>query len=331
MVKLETCTVTRTLKRPFAISTGVRTHQDLVCVSVTADGLQGRGEAAGVSYLGETAASMLAQIEAVRGDVEAGAGREALLTLMGPGGARAALDAALWDIEARRAGRSVASLCGLPEPEPLTTAFTIGLDSPGAMEAAARDVASHPLLKVKLGGSDGLDGERAKAVRRGAPDARLVADANCGWTPETLPGFAAALAEQGFALLEQPLPAGEDEALDGFRSPLPLCGDESCQSMADLDAAAARYDVINIKLDKCGGLTHALEMRARLRELGKGIFVGCMISSARTVAPALVLAQDADYADLDAPVWLADDEIAVEFDAQGRIGPFPRGFWGDGA
>ncbi|MFW5659967.1 MAG: enolase C-terminal domain-like protein, partial [Oceanicaulis sp.] len=219
---------------------------------------------------------------------------------------------------------------GAPAPAPLITAFTISLDTPEAMEAAAREAAGLSLLKVKLGGEDGRDGERARAVRRGAPDAVLIADANAGWTPDNLARDAAALAEAGFALLEQPLPAGADSPLDRFDSPLPLCGDESVQSLADIDAAAARYDLINIKLDKCGGLTHALEMRTRLRALGKGVFVGCMICGARAIAPAFLLAQDADYADLDGPFWLAEDDRRLDMDDRGRLSPPPAGFWGEG-
>lgn len=331
MPKLTVRLLSRRLKRPFVISTGARTVQAAIEVRLAEDGIEGIGEASGVSYLGETAEGLAAQIEAVRTAVEAGVTREDLLTLLPGGGARFALDSALWDLEAKQTGRSVADLADLGRPEPLVTAFTISLDTPDAMEAAAREASGLSLLKVKLGGKDGLDGERARAVRRGAPDATLIADANAGWTVDTLERDAEALFEAGFALLEQPLPVDQDAALEGFDSPLPLCGDESVQTLDDLERAAARYDLVNIKLDKCGGLTHALEMRARLEAMDKGVFVGCMICGARAIAPAFLLARSADYADLDGPLWLAEDECELTMDARGRLSPPPPGFWGEGA
>ena len=330
MPSLSVRVLSRPLKRPFVISTGARTVQPAVEVTVSEDGVRGVGEASGVSYLGETAQGLADQIEAVRGALEAGVDREALQSLLPPGGARFAVDSALIDLEARLSGESAADRLGLDEPGPVTTAFTISLDTPEAMEAAAREAAGLKLLKVKLGRKDGLDGARAKAVRRGAPDATLIADANAGWTPENLARDAEALFEAGFALLEQPLPAGADDALEDFDSPLPLCGDESVQSLADIEAAAERYDLINIKLDKCGGLTHALAMEARLRELGKGFFLGCMICGARAVAPAFLMAERAAFVDLDGPLWLAEDEVRLTMSAEGRLSPPPKGFWGDG-
>jgi L-alanine-DL-glutamate epimerase-like enolase superfamily enzyme len=330
MPKLAVRVLSRRLKRPFVISTGSRVVQTAVQVVLREDGVEGVGEASGVSYLGETAQSLAAQIESVRGAIEGGLDREALQDLMAPGGARFAVDSALWDLEARRTGISVARRLGVPVPGSLTTAFTISLDTPAAMEVAAREAAGLALLKVKLGAKDGLDPERARAVRRGAPDATLIADANAGWTPETLGRNADALFEAGFTLLEQPLPAGLDSALDEFDSPLPLCGDESIQSFADIDRVASRYDVVNIKLDKCGGLTHALKMGARLRELDKQIFVGCMICGARAIAPAFLFAQNADFVDLDGPLWLAEDDATLEMDGRGRMSPPPAGLWGDG-
>lgn len=330
MPELAVRVLSRRLKRPFVISTGARTVQTAVQVVLRQDGVEGVGEASGVAYLGETAEGLAAQIEQVRGALEAGIDRAALQELMGPGGARFAVDSALWDLEARRTGVCVADRIGLPAPHPLTTAFTISLDTPEAMEIAAREAAGLKLLKVKLGGGDGADAERAQAVRRGAPDATLIADANAGWTEDTLARNADALFEAGFALLEQPLPVERDAALEGFDSPLPLCGDESVQSLADLERVAGRYDVINIKLDKCGGLTHALDMRARLRALDKRVFVGCMICGARAIAPAFLLAQDADFADLDGPLWLAEDDARLHMDEQGRMGVPPAGLWGDG-
>ncbi|XBQ16480.1 MAG: dipeptide epimerase [Oceanicaulis sp.] len=330
MFELSVRVLSRRLKRPFVISTGRRTVQTAVEVRLSSGGVTGAGEASGVSYLGETAETIAAQIEAVRSAIEAGVDRQALLDLLPPGGARFAVDSALWDFEAKTSGRSVAEMIGVDDARaPQLTAFTISLDAPEAMEAAARDASGLGLLKVKLGGKDGRDGERARAVRRGAPEATLIADANAGWTLDNLGEDAEALAEAGFALLEQPLPAGSDEPLDRFDSPLPLCGDESVQSLAELDAAAARYDFINIKLDKCGGLTHALQMRERLRALNKGLFVGCMICGVRAIAPAFLFARDADYVDLDGPLWLAEDEAELTMDARGRLSPPPHRFWGE--
>ncbi|MFW5660904.1 MAG: dipeptide epimerase [Oceanicaulis sp.] len=330
MSELSVRVLSRRLRRPFVISTGPRTVQTAVEVRIRADGVEGVGEASGVSYLGETAEGMAARIETVRGAIEAGVSRADLLELLPPGGARFALDSALWDFEARATGRAVAEKIGVKDARaPQLTAFTISLDTPEAMEAAAREASGLGLLKVKLGGKDGLDGERARAVRRGAPEATLIADANAGWTAENLARDAEALAEAGFALLEQPLPAGADDALIGFDSPLPLCGDESVQSLADLDRAAERYEFINIKLDKCGGLTHALEMRERLRRLGCSLFVGCMICGVRAIAPAFLFARKADFVDLDGPLWLAEDETEITMDPRGMLSAPPQGFWGE--
>jgi len=331
MPTLEVRILSRRLKRPFVISTGARTVQTAVEVRLREAGLEGRGEASGVSYLGETAEGLAAAIEQVRGPLEAGATREELVGLMAPGGARFAVDSALWDLESARSGRAVADQLGLSAPAPLVSAFTISLDTPEAMEAAAREAAGLGLLKVKLGARDGRDGERARAVRRGAPDSVLIADANAGWTLDTLARDAEVLADAGFALLEQPLPPEADGALERFDSPLPLCGDESVQSLADIERAAQCYDVINIKLDKCGGLTHALEMRARLAALDKRLFVGCMICGARAIAPAFLLAQGAVFVDLDGPLWLAEDACRLTMDSKGRLSPPPAAFWGGGS
>ena len=330
MPQLEVRVLSRRLKRPFVISSGPRTEQDAVQVVLRADGVEGVGEASGVSYLGETAHGIASQIEAARGAIEANPSREALLDLLPAGGARFAVDSAFWDLEAKQAGVSVAAGLGLAPAEPLVSAFTVSLDTPANMEAAARAAAGLSLLKVKLGGKDGLDAARARAVRRGAPGATLIADANAGWTLDDLKRDAPALAQAGYALLEQPLPADEDAVLEGWERPLPLCGDESVQDLADLDAAAARYDLINIKLDKCGGLTQALRMRERLRSLGKGLFVGCMICGVRAIAPAFILAREADYADLDGPLWLADDDAELTMDSTGRLSAPPGWLWGGG-
>lgn len=329
MLRLTLSAVARPLTRPFVISTGARTVQSALIARLERDGVAGVGEASGVSYRGETVETLLDQAESVRGALQAGANREDLLDLLPAGGARFALDSALWDLEARLSGVPVADRIGVAgAAEPLVTAFTISLDTPPAMEQAARAASGLALLKVKLGGKDGLDAERARAVRRGAPSATLIADANAGWTEVNLARDADALAEAGFALLEQPLPPGADAVLERFSSPLPLCGDESVQSLADLDHAAGRYDLINVKLDKCGGLTHGLELRDAVARMGKGLFVGCMICGTRAIAPAFLLARSAVYADLDGPLWLASDDAAMHMDGAGRLSAPPSGFWG---
>ena len=261
------------------------------------------------------------------GPIGDGAGRDDLLRLMPRGAARNALDAALWDLQAKEQGRSVWQLAGLAPPGPLTTAFTISLGDPARMEADARAAAGrYPLLKLKLAGEGDLD--RVAAVRRGAPRARLIVDANEAWTGRDVAAEAAALAPLGVELIEQPVAAGRDGLLDGVVSPIPLCADESCQDRADLDRCAGRYAAINIKLDKAGGLTEALALAAEARARGLEIMAGCMLATSLGIAPAFLAAQGARWVDLDGPLLLAKDrDPGIAFDGA-TMAPPPAALWG---
>jgi L-Ala-D/L-Glu epimerase len=246
--------------------------------------------------------------------------------LLPPGAARNALDCALWDLEAKRAGRRAWGLAGVPEPRPVPTAYTLSLDAPDRMAAAARAVPHLRLLKLKLGGAG--DPERLAAVRASRPDARLVADANEAWTPDMLVPFLDAAALAGVDLVEQPLPAGADEALAGVAHPVPICADESAHTSADLEDLVGRYDAVNIKLDKTGGLTEALVMAREARARGFRIMVGSMVATSLAAAPALLLAEDADWVDLDGPLLLARDRDPGLLIEDGLIHPPPPELWG---
>ncbi len=295
---------------PFVIARGAKHEVEVVVAEVGAGGHNGRGEATPIDYRGETAAEALRAIEGVRGAIEAGATRVDLLDLLPAGAARNALDAALWDLAAKRAATRVWALLGLPDPRPILTAYTIPLGDPGAM--AERAASARELLKVKLGGEG--DVERVRAVRQAAPHARLIADANQSWAGLDVEAMLAALAPFRVELVEQPLAAGADAALAHVRPAIPLAADESCHTRADLDRIVGRYRVINVKLDKAGGLTEALALIEAARQRGLGVMVGCMLSTSLGVAPAFVAAMQADYADLDGPLLLACDRTpGLEF------------------
>ncbi len=290
----------------FVIARGAKTEVDVVVATVAEEERRGRGEATAIYYHGETAESVREQILAMTGAVAEGASRTDLLTLMPRGAARNAIDAALWELDARRCGLPVWRLAGLAEPRPLVTCFTISLGDPARMEADARATAGkYPLLKLKLAGEG--DVERVAAVRRGAPGVRLVVDANEAWTGRDVAAEAAALLPFGVELIEQPVRAGEDHLLDGVRSPIPLCADESCQDRADLARCKGRYQAVNIKLDKAGGLTEALALAKDARAAGLKLMVGCMLSTSLGVAPTFLAAQGAEWVDLDGPLLLARD------------------------
>lgn len=311
----------------FTIARGAKTHVDVVVAEIMADGLVGRGEATAIYYHGESAESVAAAVGAMAGAIAAGADRAAIATLMPRGAARNAVDAALWDIEARRSGRPVWALAGLNPPAPLLTAFTISLGDPDRMEADAQAAAArHPLLKLKLAGEGDI--ARVAAVRRGAPDARLIVDANEAWTGRDVAAEAAALLPFGVELIEQPVKAGQDALLDGVNSPIPLCADESCQDRADLDRCIGRYAAINIKLDKAGGLTEALALASAARAAGLDIMVGCMLSTSLGIAPAFLAAQGARWVDLDGPLLLADDRAPGFTFTGGTMAPPAEGLWG---
>jgi L-Ala-D/L-Glu epimerase len=299
------------LREPFVIAGS--TTESIVTVTVRLDTgrARGWGEALGVDYLGETAESVRDEIEAQRAAiediVEPATQFDELGVIVGrlPGGGAAnALDCAFWDLRCKHNGRTIWNLLGI-EPRPLTTAFTLSLDEPPAMAAAARRAAAYPLLKLKLDADD--PAARLAAVRAARPDAELLVDANGSWTAELLAELAPALVERRVALLEQPLPAGGDAALAGWDAPVPLCADESCQSGDDLEALESRYRFVNLKLDKCGGLTAALRMVERCGELGLGLMVGNMLGSSLAMAPAFVIAQHCRWVDLDGPLLQRTD------------------------
>ena len=315
------------LAEVFRISRGARSVAHTVLVEIRDGAAAGRGECVPYVRYGETVDSVAASIEALRGELEAGLGREALASAMAPGAARNAIDCALWDLEAKRAGRRAWESASEPSPGSVVTAYTLGLDEPDAMREAAARQADRPLLKVKLDGDRVT--ERVAAVRAGAPDARLIVDANEGWTVETLRRSLSPLAGLGVELVEQPLPAGADAALADIERAVPVAADESCHTRADLPTLAGRYDVVNVKLDKTGGLTEALALRDAATAAGFGIMVGCMLATSLAMAPALLVAQGARFVDLDGPLLLARDrEPGLDYHPDGRIDPPSPDLWG---
>ncbi len=315
------------LKRPFTISRGSKTHAETVRVRLEgAGGAFGRGESVPYGRYGESVAGVMAAIEAVRPAIEAGCSRADLLALLPAGAARCALDCALWDLEAKALNRPVWQLMELAAPpEPVETAETVSLDTPAAMAAAAR-AAGGGLLKLKIGGAG--DMARVAAVHAARPDARLILDANEALAPEELPALADAAAGLGVVLIEQPLAAGADGALRRGALPVPVCADESVHEASDIAALSARYDAVNVKLDKAGGLTGALALVAAARAEGMGVMVGCMVAGSLSLAPAVLAAQLADLADLDGPLWLAADAPGGLACRRGHVWPPEPAFWG---
>jgi len=310
----------------FTIARGAKTHVDVVVAELSADGITGRGEGTAIYYHGESAESVLAQAESLIDAFAAGLTRDALQAALPRGAARNALDCALWDWEAKAAGTTAWQRAGLAEPRARVTAFTISLADPSKMEADARAVANLPLLKLKLAGEGDLD--RVAAVRRGAPGARLIVDANEAWTGRDVAAEAAALLPFGIELIEQPVRAGDDDLLDGVDSPIPLCADESCQDRADLVRCVGRYAAINIKLDKCGGLTEALALATQARAAGLELMVGCMLATSLGIAPAMLVAQQARWVDLDGALLLARDRDAAMAAVDGLLVPPTQALWG---
>ena len=309
----------------FTISRGSKTEAEVITCSISADGLSGRGECVPYRRYGETVEQVLADILAVRAAIAAGAKRIEIQSLMKPGAARNAVDCALWDLEAKLTGTLVAERLGVV-PHPITTAFTLSLAEPDIMAAAAAHNAHRPLLKVKLGTTD--DTSRMRAVREAAPASRIIIDANEGWTEQNLEEHLHVAQEMRIDLIEQPLPAGEDALLARIERLVPICADESVHATADLAGLRDRYDAVNIKLDKTGGLTEALHMKAEARRLGFGIMVGCMVGTSLAMAPAALLAQDVDYADLDGPLLLARDRQPGLVYEGSTLFPPPSALWG---
>jgi L-alanine-DL-glutamate epimerase-like enolase superfamily enzyme len=310
----------------FVISRGAKTQADVVVATLSDGRCCGRGECVPYSRYGETVEGVATAVAAMAAVIAGGLDRRALQQAMPSGAARNAIDCAFWDLAAKQSGRPVHELAGLPAPEPLTTAYTISLGTPRAMAEAAEQAAGRPLLKVKLGRGD--DQARIAAVRRAAPRSELIVDANEGWTPDMLDANLAACAEAGVTLVEQPLPAGRDAALEQTKRPLPVCADESVHAGGSLAALVGRYDAVNIKLDKAGGLTEALAMAQRAERLGFAIVAGCMVATSLAMAPAMLLAQRARVVDLDGPLLLACDRPnGLRYDGS-RVHPAASALWG---
>src|SRR5436305_2518669 len=314
------------LAQPFAISRGSRTTAEVVVAEIHDGEVRGRGACVPYPRYGESVDSVVAALEAIKGAVFSGLDRHELQRAMPPGAARNALDAAFWDLDAKRDNRRAADLAGIGELRPVVTAYTLSLDTAERMGEAAAAQRARPLLKLKLTG-DG-DIERVEAVRRAAPAARLIVDANEGWTARHFAELTPALAGFGVELIEQPLPAGDDGALAEMPHPVPVCADESCHTAEDLQRLAGKYDAVNIKLDKTGGLTEALALAAAAEARGFAIMVGCMIGSSLAMAPAMLVAQRAQLVDLDAPLLLASDRNpGLRYDGSTVYPPEPA-LWG---
>ena len=298
------------LQRPFTISRGSKTEAVVVVAEIERDGHRGRGEAVPYLRYGETPEGVAAAIAATDDALRGGLDRIGLQSAMPHGAARNALDCAFWDLAAKQAGRAAHDVAALPAPKSVVTAYTISLDAPEAMADAAARAASRPLLKVKLGGGHDSrydDGARIAAVRRAAPKAELIVDANEGWSEHDLERNLGACMRAGVTLIEQPLPDGRDAALARISRPIPICADESVHDRASLNAIGGKYDAINVKLDKAGGLTEALALATEAERRGFGVMVGCMVATSLAMAPAMLVAQRARVVDLDGPLLLAED------------------------
>ncbi|OAN86219.1 N-acetyl-D-Glu racemase DgcA [Sulfitobacter geojensis] len=310
------------LAEVFTISRGSRTEAKVLTVRISEGGVTGWGECVPYARYGETLESVTAQIDGLRGNVT----REGLYDLLPAGAARNAVDCALWDLQAKQTGKRVWELAGLAAPGPEITAFTLSLAEPAQMQAQAAKHAHRPLLKIKLGTPD--DMPRLEAVRAGAPKSTIIIDANEGWSADIYAELAPHLLRLGVALVEQPLPAGEDDALIGMARPVPVCADESAHDCSTLSKLEGKYDVVNIKLDKTGGLTEALKLRAAALAQGYDVMVGCMVGSSLAMAPATLVAQGAKVVDLDGPLLLGEDrEHALKFDGDG-VHPPAAALWG---
>lgn len=312
---------------PFVLSRSSKSGEDSIQIRLTdAHGRSGRGEAVGVTYAGESTATMTAQLAAVRSRIEAGLTRAELLALLPHGGARMAVDTALWDLETKQGGADPFAAAGV-RPEPVTSMCTIGIKSLEGYAAAARALADYPFIKVKVDGRDPL--AALAAVATAAPGARLIVDPNQSWSVQQLKAISAGLPELGVILVEQPIPVGDEPGLDGWDSPVPLCADELVETPGDLDKAQGRFDVINVKLDKAGGLTAALDLAEAVQARGMDLMVGCMMGSSLSMAPAMVLAQRASFVDLDGPLLHSEDvENGFVYDRGTVVAPHQPLLWG---
>jgi L-alanine-DL-glutamate epimerase-like enolase superfamily enzyme len=310
----------------FAISRGTKTAAEVVLVELADGDCTGHGECVPYARYGESPDSVVQQIESLRRDLQHGMDRLQLQSSLPAGAARNALDCAFWDLQAKISRQRAWELLGLPAMQPLTTAYTLSLDSPENMHRAALEHADRPLLKLKLAGEGDI--ERVRSVRRGAPRARLVVDANEGWDVAAYRQMVPELVQLGVEMIEQPLPVAEDSALDSLDRPIPICADESCHDSASLQGLVGRYDMVNIKLDKTGGLTEALQLREAAEAVGMQVMVGCMLATSLAMAPAMLLAQGAAIVDLDGPLLLhGDREPGLRFE-HSLVYPPPRELWG---
>lgn len=311
---------------PFVIARGTKNHVDVVVAELHDGDHVAWGEGTPIYYKGDTVEHAVEALEGLRGAVAAGAGRQDLLKLLPAGAARNALDSAMWDLEAKKQGIRPWESLNFKPPTPLLTAYTISLGMPAEMAAAAAIAAERPLLKLKLGGEGDLD--RVAAVRAAAPKSRLIADANEAWEQIDIEFYSSELFKLGLELVEQPLPAGKDSALANIKSPIPFAADESLQSRAELDSVMGRYSFINVKLDKCGGLTEALALIAEAKARGLRLMTGCMLSTSLGIAPAYVAAMQSEYADLDGPLLLARDRAhGIQFHGS-YVHPPEVALWG---
>ena len=318
------------LSAPFTITGYTFTEVAVVVARLLDGGARGEGEAAGVYYLNDDTDHMCGAIETVRREIEAGLDREALRRLLPPGGARNALDCALWDLEAKRAGQPAWRLAGLESPKPLTTTFTIPANDPGAMAAKAVEYAQARSLKLKLTGDPALDAERVRAVRKARPDTWLGVDANQGFDANSLETLMPALVACKVKLVEQPFARGREAEFESLRCPIPIAADESVQGLADIEPMVGLCDIVNIKLDKCGGLTEALAMAAEARRLGLGVMVGNMVGTSLAMAPAWLLGQISDIADLDGTLFITQDRDPAIVFQNGKVS-YPARGWGSPA
>ncbi|ACS85023.1 N-acetyl-D-Glu racemase DgcA [Musicola paradisiaca] len=316
------------LRETFTISRGSKTHAEVIKVTLSDGNHVGHGESVPYARYGENISNVEAQLHSVADAIRQGMTRETLQDALPPGAARNALDCAYWDLASRQQGKPVWQLAGLPRPTPLVSAYTLSLDTPERMAQSAQRNAYRPLLKLKL--ADEQDIDRVAAVRRWAPESRLIVDANEGWDAALYQRLVPELLRLGVAMIEQPLPAREDAALASLPRPIPICADESCHDRRSLAGLAARYDMINIKLDKSGGLTEALHLRHAAHAQGLKIMVGCMVSTSLSMAPATLVAQGADVVDLDGPLLLQDDRVGGLEWRDSQLYLPENGLWGQG-
>ncbi|WP_241127574.1 N-acetyl-D-Glu racemase DgcA [Novosphingobium terrae] len=311
------------LSRPFRISRGAKTSADVVVVELAQGGMVGRGECVPYGRYQESCASVMAQLEGLQGQA---LDRAEVQHRLPPGAARNALDCALWDLEAKLSGVGVAQKLGIALPPSLPTALTVTLDTPGAMAAQARALGKATLIKIKVDDTAPL--EQIHAVRQAAPEARLIVDPNEAWSPALLADALPELADLRVDLLEQPIPAAQSEALATITPLVPICADEACHTSADLPALVGRYQFVNIKLDKAGGLTEALSMLSAARAMGFGVMTGCMTASSLSIAPAMLIGAQSDFCDLDGAMLMVEDRPGAMPLRDGQLWPAAKGFWG---